>query len=125
MTTRSGNRLTRGVMIVVAMEIAVLLQPAGKAAAQVSVPCTGDSAACGYLKLDQKGTDYQTGAHFILTYTLPAGHVRQAINLTLSIAPSKGDCSKSPRDTLANIDPSSPRSIDGYLCKLRATMERR
>jgi hypothetical protein len=73
-------------MMATALGIAALLQAPGKAAADVSVPCSGDTAACGYLKLDQKGTDYRSGAHFVLSYTLPSGHARQSMTLTLSIA---------------------------------------
>ena len=44
--------------------------------------------------------------------------------LTLSIAASSDSCD-SATDTFANANPDEPRSIDGYLCQLRATWERR
>jgi hypothetical protein len=124
MVAKSVNLVTTGVFATT-IGLSAMMLLSRDAAADVSVPCTGDAAACKYLKLDQKGTDYKSGAHFILSFTLPSGHVRQSMSVTLSIAPSKDDCSKSPRDTLANVEPGSPRSIDGYLCKLRATLERR
>jgi len=43
--------------------------------------------------------------------------------LTLSIAASSDGCG-SANDTFANLNPGDTRSIDGYLCQLRATYER-
>jgi hypothetical protein len=43
---------------------------------------------------------------------------------TLSIASSSDSCAAAV-DTCANTNPGEGRSIDGYLCNLRVTWERR
>jgi hypothetical protein len=122
MVAKFGNFVARGVVLA-AIGTSSLTLMSSIAAADVSVPCTGDATACKLLHMDQRGTDYQSGAHFVLNFTLPAGQPRQSMVVTLSIAPGKNECSKA-RDTLANVEPSAARSIDGYLCKLRATWQR-
>ena len=94
------------------------------ASADSPVPCTGDASACGVLDVVQHGTDPQSGAHFIMTIAPRLDKTPQSMMLTLSIASSSDSCA-SAVDTYANINPEAQRSIDGYLCKLRATWERR
>jgi hypothetical protein len=92
------------------------------AAADAPVPCTGDAAACQDLRVTQRGTDPQSGAHFTVVFSTRPGMNLQSI-LTLSIATSQDSCG-SATDTYANVYPHDPRSIDGYLCKFYATYER-
>ena len=94
------------------------------AAAASPVPCSGDEAACQNINIEQRGTDQQSGAHFVMSFQTEPGKVSQVMNLTLSIAQSSDSCA-SATETLANLNPGDPRSIDGYLCSLRATYERR
>jgi hypothetical protein len=93
------------------------------AAADIPVSCNGDATACGLLNVVQYGTDPQSGVHFVMGFTTPSGKVSQSMILTLSIASSKDSCG-SATDTFANVNPDESRSIDGYLCQLRATWER-
>jgi hypothetical protein len=94
------------------------------AAADIPVSCNGDATACELLNVVQYGTDFQSGAHFVMKFTTDPGRPPQSMMLTLSIASSKDSCA-SAADTFANVNPGDPRSIDGYLCQLRATWERR
>ena len=98
-----------------------LRQPA---AADSPVPCSGDDSACQLLVVEQRGTDPNSGAHIHLKFTNPPGFVKQSMMLTLSIASSSDSCD-SATDTFANLNSDDPRDIDGYLCQLRATWERR
>jgi hypothetical protein len=93
------------------------------AAADIPVSCNGDDTACGLLNVVQYGTDFDSGVHFVMNFITPPGRPPQSMMLTLSIASSKDSCD-SATDTFANINPGDPRSIDGYLCQLRATWER-
>ena len=90
----------------------------------IPVPCTGDATACGLLNVVQYGTDFESGAHFVLRFDLPPNSLPQSMMSMLSIAPSSDGCARA-EDTYANINPGDGRSIDGYLCKLRVTWERR
>jgi hypothetical protein len=94
------------------------------AAADIPVPCTGDATACGVLNVVQYGTDPQSGAHFVMRFDTPPDRLPQSMMSTLSIASSSDSCAAAV-ETYANINPGEGRSIDGYLCKLRVTWERR
>ena len=50
----------------------------------------------------------------------------KSINLKLFLAKSKSQCNGSVSMTIANVNEgrSGLRSIDGYLCRLKATVER-
>jgi hypothetical protein len=93
------------------------------AAADAPVPCTGDAIACQDLRVTQRGTDPQSGAHITMTFSTRPGMSPQSMMLTLSIATSQDSCG-SATDTYANVNPDDTRSIDGYLCKFYATYER-
>jgi hypothetical protein len=93
------------------------------AAADSTVPCSGDDAACQDINITQRGTDQQSGAHFLMRFATRPGMEPQSMILTLSIAASSDGCG-SANDTFANLNPGDTRSIDGYLCQLRATYER-
>src|ERR1700722_2115051 len=93
------------------------------AAADSPVPCSGDDAACQAIDITQRGTDWQSGAHFVMMFDTRSGMQPQSMILTLSIASSSDSCG-SANDTFANLNPGETRSIDGYLCQLRATYER-
>jgi hypothetical protein len=92
-------------------------------------PCTGDRTACDILQVSQHGTDPASGAHVVIQFTRKTvpGVPQQAIYLELYLAKQKSQCSGNVSKTLANVNEgvSGVRSIDGYLCKLRATWERR
>ena len=94
------------------------------AAADSTVPCSGDDAACQAIDIVQRGTDWQSGAHFLMKFDTRPGMQPQSMILTLSIASSSDSCD-SANDTFANLNSGEARSIDGYLCKLRATYERK
>jgi hypothetical protein len=71
----------------------------------------------------QRGTDQQRGAHFLMRPDTRPGMQPQSMILTLSIGLVERSCG-SANDTFANLNPGDTRSIDGYLCQLRATYER-
>jgi len=88
--------------------------------------CTGDKSACDALKITQSGTDPASGAHVIIKLGAPQpGYADQPIYMELSLAKQKSECGSGARTALANVNPSDSRSIDGYLCKLKATWQRR
>ena len=93
------------------------------AAADSTVPCSGDDAACQAINIVQRGTDQQSDAHFLMKFDTSPGMQPQSMMLTLSIASSSNSCG-SANDTFANLNSGEARSIDGYLCQLRATYER-
>jgi hypothetical protein len=66
----------------------------------------------------------QSGAHFLMRFDTPPDRLPQSMMSTLSIASSSDSCSAAV-DTYVNINLGDGRSIDGYLCKLRVTWERR
>ena len=95
------------------------------ATADVPVPCSGDQTACSALTVVQQGTDHDSGAHILLKFVTAPGKLPQTMSLTLTMAEKKSDCPAKTREVMANANPGDPRSIDGYLCKMRATWERR
>ena len=94
-----------------------------QAFADTPVPCSGDDRACQALTIVQHGTNPDTGAHFVMFFTPYPGQPPQNMMLTLWIAESNDKCS-SAAETSANLNLDQSRSIDGYLCRLRATWER-
>lgn len=89
-------------------------------------PCSGDDTACNLLQIAQKGTDPASGAHVVISYHMKGEPRPKSINLQLYLAKSKSLCSGNVSMTVANVNEGSSglRSIDGYLCKLRATLAR-
>jgi hypothetical protein len=69
-----------------------------------------------------------SGAHVVIYFNDDRSKkLAQPINLELYLASEKKGCSGSVSATMANVNEgaSNGRSIDGYLCKLRATWQRR
>lgn len=97
----------------------------GDAAKCTAVKCSGDETACDALNVRQQGVDKDTGAHVILRFKVSPEHKPQSMYLTLSVGGQLSDCkSGSARDVNANANNGDPRSIDGFLCRLRATWAR-
>jgi len=46
------------------------------AAADSTVPCSGDDAACQDINITQRGTDQQSGAHFLMRFATRPGMER-------------------------------------------------
>lgn len=92
-------------------------------------PCSGDQTACSILQISQRGTDPASGAHVVIRFDrkVSPGVPQQAIYMQLYLAKQKSQCGGNVSPTTANVNegPSGGRSIDGYLCKLKATWERR
>jgi hypothetical protein len=92
-------------------------------------PCSGDKTACDILQISQRGTDPASGAHVVIKFDrkVAPGVPQQAIYMQLYLAKQKSQCGGNLSPTLANVNEGSSgvRSIDGYLCKLKATWERR
>jgi len=90
-------------------------------------PCNGDESACQILQITQRGTDPDTGAHVVIGFVDKPGVQKQAIYMELYLAKRKSDCPNKATMTNANVKEgaSGARSIDGYLCRLKATWERR
>lgn len=88
-----------------------------------SVHCSGDESACEVLKARQDGVDHETGAHIVIGFHVPSTQLSQTMELVLSMGGKLSDCG-SARDVYANANNDDPRSIDGLLCKLRATWTR-
>ena len=114
------QKIASATVLVVLTGVAMTQQ----AAADIPVPCTGDATACDLLNVVQYGTDFESGAHFVMRFDLPPNRLPQSMMSMLSIASSIDSCATA-EDTYANINPDDGRSIDGYLCKLRVTWERR
>src|ERR1700722_241217 len=98
------------------------------AAADSPVPCSGDDAACQNINITQRGTDQQSGAHFLMRFDTRRRMEPQSMILTLSIASSSDSCG-SANDTYANLNPGDTR-IDRRLSfptegNLRATLTSR
>jgi hypothetical protein len=119
MTNMTNRKITAAVAIGVLAGVVI----GQHAAADIPVSCNGDATACGLLNVVQYGTDFQSGVHFVMKFSTEPGRPPQSMMLTLSIASSKDSCD-SATDTFANVNPDESRSIDGYLCQLRATWER-
>jgi hypothetical protein len=115
------------VVTVMAFAVANVVLPPARAAADTSVPCSGDDSACKQLSVTQHGVDEKSGVHVVLELNLRPGQPRQSVTLELFLAKSKAECGGNPSRTIANVDPGSGgyRSLDGYLCRLRATWLRR
>jgi hypothetical protein len=79
------------------------------------------------LQITQRGTDPDTGAHVVIGFVDKPGVQKQAIYMELYLAKRKSDCPNKATMTNANVKEgaSGARSIDGYLCRLKATWERR
>jgi hypothetical protein len=90
-------------------------------------PCNGDASACQILQITQHGTDPDSGAHVVIGFVDNPGVQKQAIYMELYLAKRKSDCPNKATMTNANVTESASgaRSIDGYLCRLKATWERR
>jgi hypothetical protein len=87
--------------------------------------CTGDESACDVLSVRQDGVNQDTGAHVILIFKIPREHKPQSMDLTLSLGEQLSDCKTgSAREVNANANNADARSIDGFLCRLRATWTR-
>jgi hypothetical protein len=87
--------------------------------------CSGDETACAVLFADQDGVDHETGAHVVIGFNVPPEHKPQTMELVLTLGEKLSDCSTgSTRDTNANANNGNARSIDGLLCKVRATWTR-
>ena len=126
MVSKFSNFFSGGAALT-AIVLCVSTLLARNATAEISAPCTEDDSACKQLPLDQHGVDPKSGVHFVLELNLKSGQPRQSATLELYIAKSKSECGGNLSRTLANIDPGSSgyRSMDGYLCRLRATWLRR
>jgi hypothetical protein len=117
----------------VALSVVVMAQPAGAfdyeckgdIAKCPSLSCSGDESACDVLEVRQDGVDHDTGAHVLLAFRVPPEHTPQTIELVLTLGEQLSDCSNgSAREVNANATNGDARSIDGLLCKLRATWTR-
>jgi hypothetical protein len=87
--------------------------------------CSGDETACAVLQARQDGVDHDTGAHILVTFVVSADHQPQTMELVLTLGEELSDCSNgSAREAYANATNGDARSIDGLLCKLRATWTR-
>lgn len=86
--------------------------------------CSGDETACAVLYAKQAGVDRETGAHVVIGFDVPSSHKPQTMDLVLTLGEKLSDCSGSARDTNANANNGSSRSIDGLLCAVRATWTR-
>lgn len=96
----------------------------GDAAKCAAVRCTGDETACNKLTVRQDGVDKETGAHVLIQFDVAPDHNPQTMELTLSLGEQLSDCSGGAREVYANANNGDPRSIDGFLCHLRATWTR-
>jgi hypothetical protein len=97
----------------------------GDAAKCPAPSCSGDQTACEVLQARQDGVDHDTGAHILLTFAVPAEHQPQTMELVLILGEELSDCSNgSAREVNANATNGDARSIDGLLCKVRATWTR-
>lgn len=87
--------------------------------------CTGDETACDVLRVHQEGVDPGTGAHVTLIFYVAPEHTPQSMDLTLTLGDQLSDCAGgSAREVHANANNGDGRSIDGFLCGLRATWTR-
>ena len=86
--------------------------------------CSGDETACNRLIVFQYGVDKETGAHVVLRFDVEPEHKPQSMELTLTLGEQLSDCSGGARDVSANANNGEQRSIDGFLCHLRATWTR-
>lgn len=87
--------------------------------------CSGDESACDVLNVRQDGVTRDTGAHVVLIFKVAKDHKPQSMDLLLSLGEQLSDCKAgSAREVNANANNADARSIEGFLCRLRATWTR-
>ena len=78
-----------------------------------NVLCSGDDPACERLQVRQDEVNYETGAHFVIFFHVPADWQPKTMNVMLRVGDKTADCAGSLRESIVNVSNDDSRSIDG------------